>query len=406
MAQDDGWKSKLTTIQMTLRDKESSTSQWIYWFSKDRRGKSLIDSCYLEKGQKKIELKGYLEDEEYNYSTVFFSKEGPNAMKFYLVPGDNAKIDLNTHGYEGTTTTSEIFEEFLQRSHAKWRITKLESELKQETDLDTQKQLSDSIEYYEYLFNEGITREMFKKAQASYSCYYALIGLREFLSDEEMETYISDMKARFPDSKLIQSYPDEESFSQRETSEVVDKREDQLWAQKYGKPLISDLPEPERERLEVNLDSIVPYNLGDHVGTLKEKGLGGELISLEDINTPYVLIDFWASWCTPCLREMPQIKKVVEKYTGQLSIYAVSLDDIERDWKRAIQSKKIESFTHVRIGGFDTPRGKTICTQFNIKFVPSNFLLDKDRKIVATNLTGSMLKEKMQELYKNQIEDK
>jgi thiol-disulfide isomerase/thioredoxin len=394
-----GQEGKLTSIYVTLDEKSSGVDQWVYWFSCDSRGDCLIDSCYVSKDQKSIYMSGYLQDEYNNLSTLFFSQKGPDALRFYLLPGENAQHDLKTHKYENTPTTSDMFGLFMLQIETSWKKQELQKQSDSITDPILHKQLSDSINHYEYLLQQGNLRNMFKDAKAPFSCYMAFVMLNEFLSEEEIRDYITEMKNRFPGSRVIQLYPEQDNYTERETSGNVRWRKKQLNAQKYNIPLIADIPKSEK-KTSIEFENIIPYKLGDTVDSLKEEGLNGELISLDSINTPFVLIDFWASWCTPCLKEFPRMKEVLEQYSDSLTIYAISLDNKETDWRRIIDSRKIGVFTHARTGGSDTPKGQRISKRFGIEFIPANFLLDKDIKIIAINLKGAGLKEKLDSLVK------
>lgn len=93
----------------------------------------------------------------------------------------------------------------------------------------------------------------------------------------------------------------------------------------------------------------------------------------------YVLIDFWASWCGPCRRSMPGIKKLYSKYHDKgLEIYSISVDDNPNAWKRAIFEDGTK-WLHVI-----DQQGNT-ANNWGVSFIPNTFLLDADQKIVAIN---------------------
>ena len=137
--------------------------------------------------------------------------------------------------------------------------------------------------------------------------------------------------------------------------------------------------------------------MGDKVDSLSFKGLNGKTIALKDIHTPYVLIDFWASWCNPCRIEVPNLKLVQAKYKGRLTVYAVSLDKNKSNWHRAILSDKSNNLTQVIADSSQFTR-KKIQKLFGIQYIPANFLLDQHRKIIAINVPGDSLEKKMEEL--------
>jgi len=117
-------------------------------------------------------------------------------------------------------------------------------------------------------------------------------------------------------------------------------------------------------------------------------------ISLASFKGRYVLVDFWASWCGPCRAENPNVVKVYNKYKGQnFHIISVSLDrpGQKEKWMKAIHDDKLE-WTHVSDLKF---WDNAVAKQYGIKAIPQNLLLDPDGKIIAKNLRGEDLEEKL-----------
>ena len=116
----------------------------------------------------------------------------------------------------------------------------------------------------------------------------------------------------------------------------------------------------------------------------------GKKVSTNEIKTPYVFVDFWASWCKPCRKEIPNVKQAVAKYKEDVTIYAVSLDDKREVWQKAIKEDNSEEFIQL-IGTLRNGSRTRLLRQLDIKTIPANFLLDKERRIVAKDLRGDKL---------------
>jgi peroxiredoxin len=121
----------------------------------------------------------------------------------------------------------------------------------------------------------------------------------------------------------------------------------------------------------------------------------GEAITLSSLKGKVVLIDFWASWCGPCRRSNPSIVKLYNKYKAQgFEVYGVSLDESKKKWLAAVKRDKI-NYTQV----IDTNVWESAAAlKYGVEAIPTNFLLDKTGKIVAIDLEGNALDEKVKSL--------
>lgn len=123
----------------------------------------------------------------------------------------------------------------------------------------------------------------------------------------------------------------------------------------------------------------------------------GNELALNDAKGKVTIIDFWASWCGPCRRENPNVVKVYEKYHDKgLEILGVSLDRPgQKDrWLKAIKDDKL-TWKHVsNLQYFNDPVAKL----YNISSIPATYILDENGTIVAKNLRGPMLENKIAEL--------
>jgi peroxiredoxin len=120
----------------------------------------------------------------------------------------------------------------------------------------------------------------------------------------------------------------------------------------------------------------------------------GKLVSLHEFKGKYVLVDFWASWCKPCRAENPVMAKCYEAFKDKnFTVLAVSIDKRkDKDlWLKAVKDD------HLPYPQLWDPDGKTAGT-YNIQFVPANFLLDPEGRIVGRNLRGPELDKKLHEL--------
>jgi len=123
----------------------------------------------------------------------------------------------------------------------------------------------------------------------------------------------------------------------------------------------------------------------------------GDTIKLSSTKGSVVLLDFWASWCAPCRLESPNLVKAYDKYHRKgFQIYQVSLDKTKEAWMKGIEDDKLGRWIHVSdIKYWQSEAAKL----YKIESIPANFLLDKEGRVIATNLRGEELMIKLAEVF-------
>ena len=123
----------------------------------------------------------------------------------------------------------------------------------------------------------------------------------------------------------------------------------------------------------------------------------GKNLALKDLRGHIVLIDFWASWCGPCIDEMPNVKALYEKYHDRgLEIVGVSMDNNKAKWEGAIERAGLV-WHHV-----SSLKGMNRCPVaklYQVVAIPKLYIVGKDGKIIAKDLRGEDLREKIDELF-------
>lgn len=163
----------------------------------------------------------------------------------------------------------------------------------------------------------------------------------------------------------------------------VDRMEQQLAAQKA------------QEEQMARLDNLIP--VGSDAPDFAQPAPDGKSIALSGLRGKVVLIDFWASWCKPCRMEMPNVKRVYQQYHGKgFEILGVSLDRDKGAWTNAIAQDELP-WKHVSDLGF---WNNAAAQQYGVSSIPYTVLVDKDGKVLAKNLRGPALEEKLAEVFK------
>ena len=147
----------------------------------------------------------------------------------------------------------------------------------------------------------------------------------------------------------------------------------------------------------------IGIKIGNKAPEIVENSSNGRLVKLSSLSGKIVLIDFWASWCKPCRNENPFVVKAYGKYKDSrfkggkgFTVFSVSLDRDLNAWKKAIQVDHLTWENHVCV-----PNGTAEYVQtYAIRTIPTNFLIDGNGVILATNLRGAAIEQKLASLKK------
>jgi thiol-disulfide isomerase/thioredoxin len=135
--------------------------------------------------------------------------------------------------------------------------------------------------------------------------------------------------------------------------------------------------------------------VGSKVPDFTVKDQDGKSVTLAELcnGGKYILIDFWASWCNPCRKEIPNLKKLYAGYADKgLRIISISIDKKEADWLKALKEEQL-SWPNFR----DT---EGIADLYKVKLIPTMYLINAEGVMVGENLRGTALAEKLAELFK------
>ena len=136
---------------------------------------------------------------------------------------------------------------------------------------------------------------------------------------------------------------------------------------------------------ELKIEERPTLSLGDIAPEFEARQLNGSTFRLADYwGKKAVLIDFWATWCSPCVDEIPTIKRIAETYRDQgLEVVGVSLDRDEKALRDFVEKEKL---SYVQV--FDKEKAQAIAKSYGVWGIPSVFLLNKNGVINALKLRG------------------
>lgn len=130
------------------------------------------------------------------------------------------------------------------------------------------------------------------------------------------------------------------------------------------------------------------------------KNIAGKTFELNAVlkKNEFVLLEFWASWCGPCLKEVPHMKKAYQHFNEKgFEIFSISLDDDRKRWVDASEKILPPWINVCDLKAYDSPAAM----KYGVQIIPRNFLLNKKGKIIASDLRGEALTAKLKELLEN-----
>ena len=156
-----------------------------------------------------------------------------------------------------------------------------------------------------------------------------------------------------------------------------------------GCPYVKDLDGIIKQLENVQIGKVAPeFSLPDTAGVS---------VSLSDFRGKYVLLDFWASWCPPCRAEMPNLVKAYKDYKDKgFDIVGISLDSKADAWAKGVKDLNITWTQLSDLKGWQNS-GAAL---YGVNSIPHTVLVDKDGTIIAKNLHGQELEDKIKEVLK------
>lgn len=354
----------------------------------------ILDSAQIDNNHRTIRLSGVV---PYQTNVILtFSKTNLDA-EVVVTPGDKIWLTLGEEDADyyhcvkdakGSKAHSEYvqFMNYIKNYNirkARYQdmqlITKLDS-ISKESISDILRKLQQ--QYIDYMLKTS-------KSKYPFLVWYANVLLRKLLPQKEVRNLLSNAISRFPAYlPFNQLRPGYVAPEESRKSMVVTEK---IWS-----------IQSRRMKIKPNTSAIVKTpQIGEELPILLHRE-DGRLSSLLVFSGKYVLVEFWASWCQPCLKEIPNIVMAKQKFGDSFEVCAITLDKISSPWKRAINEKQFGEGIH-HYQGFDK-RGNQYkdIASLGVETIPQNYLLDGEGRIIAINIYGEDLIRKLEELIKKQ----
>ena len=379
-------------IRVNIEPAIASTPQDVYLYTHYDSNTYLLDSIRTA-GSTTLELKGYIPFQ--NKVMLTFEKRGAREISLILSPGDSISFDAPAESEVAFNNEVEIPQLSAQ---TEWNhYSRLNRILRSKTDslisLIVHTPKADTLRRHvlqqQFDSDSLAIHDMYvglAKSANPYLVDHSLI----FLNIDYHEDHL------YKDS-LLKKFPDYLPFRLH-----------------YGlEPSAKETPESKRirakmEKIKKDRASVIRFSSDTKKQNIKTgkkldinlHRMNGETLSLDMFKGKFVLVDFWASWCKPCIDNMRPLIDIKKRYANDFDVCAITLDKLPGAWKNRIESVGMEDFVHFVGVDFSTGKMYPDIEALGFKSIPQNYLLDRDGKIIAININGEELIKKLEGLIK------
>lgn len=379
-------------IRVNIEPAIASTPQDVYLYTHYDSNTYLLDSMRTN-GNTTLELKGYIPFQ--NAVMLTFEKRGAREIRLILTPGDSITFDAPAESEVAFNNEVEIPQLSAQ---TEWNhYSRLNRILRSKTDslisLIVHTPKADTLRHH------VLQQQFDADSLAIHDMYVGLAkSANPYLVDHSLIFLNIDYhEDEFYKDSLLKKFPDYLPFRLH-----------------YGlEPSAKETPESKRirakmEKIKKDRASVIRFSNDTKKQNIKTgkkldinlHKMDGETLSLGMFKGKFVLVDFWASWCKPCIENMRPLIDTKKRYANDFDVCAITLDKLPGAWKNRIESVGMEDFVHFVGVDFSTGKMYPDIEALGFKSIPQNYLLDRDGKIIAININGEELIKKLEGLIK------
>lgn len=135
-----------------------------------------------------------------------------------------------------------------------------------------------------------------------------------------------------------------------------------------------------------NLNDAAAETINTEAPDITVTAMDGTRLKLSDLRGKTVFVNFWATWCGPCMQEMPVMEKVYPEYKDKVEFFTVSIDDARADYEKYVKEQ-----------GFAFPMywgdKNAIISAYGLQGIPASYIIDKYGTITQSHIGGMQEKD-------------
>lgn len=379
-------------VKIKVEKSIASTPQDVFMYTHYDCNTYLLDSIRTD-GSTTLELKGHIPFQ--NEVMLTFEKRGAREISLILTPGDSISFDAPT---ESEITFKNEVDIPQLKAQTEWNSYLHQNRILR-SKIDSLTALMVHTPKADTLRLQALQQQFDADSLAIHDMYVGLANSdNPFLVDHSLiflnidyhedDLYKETLLKKFPNYRPFRLHYGLEA-SAKETPE--------------SKRIYAKMQKIKKDRASVIRFSSDTKKQNIKTGKKLDINLhrmNGETQSLSMFKGKFVLVDFWASWCKPCIENMRPLIDIKKQYANDFEVCAITLDKLPGAWKSRIESVGMQDFVHFVGVDFSTGKMYLDIEALGFKSIPQNYLLDRDGKIIAINIYGEELIKKLKVLTK------
>lgn len=400
------------SITVKIDSAIASEPQKMYMYSMIEQQMQLHDSISFDSLHRVGTMHGYV-PYEYNVN-LLLQRRGPQCVPIVVNGGDSLSIRIcdEDDGFnlrfidsvEGSPSTLEMVRFQHQKDSIHQEYLNLTS-LSQLYNLsDAQRDSINALAKTEeanlerFILEYACTgRSPYSVIDAASSVFYSFQRnptLYPF-SEKEVDAMMNSLLSRFPDYPPMKAFVNDSTlgdYMSAKSFEIIADLELRMYSDRFKK---------DEDKIVVK-----PLKIGDYMNLKLYNGTHG---NVNELRGKYVLVDFWASWCQPCMVQMPNIRYAAQEFRDDLTVCLVGMDKSRKQWWTTIKENDMRNkdltqtnrpYSIYNYHAYDDKKNELYpeYEQLGIETIPHNYLVDRSGRIIAKNISITLAIDKLKAL--------